>query len=359
MPLPKLCLIGFFTRTLSDFNKIDMIKKIVIPLLMILLIYIDLLGQETFSIVAIDAVTNEVGAAGASCVDLFQFPPPGGDDFLAELFPGKGAIICQAFYLTSNQNNARNRMDLGNTPDQIIQWLIDNDVTSEPGLRQYGIVGLVNGLPESAAYTGASTPNYFSQIVGSTYTIQGNTLKGQVVLDSMEARFLKENGDLASKLMAALQGANMVGADYRCANNGTSSLFAFIKVSHPLDVFGSPSFLASVKTHGNAGIEPIDSLQTKFDLIRSGVPVGIANDAANVKSYAVFPNPSSDMLRITSNTLSVDISNLEIRTISGMVVYKSSFQDEISLSTSLLSKGIYLIRISTANQVFTARIIKN
>ena len=89
---------------------------------------------------------------------------------------------------------------------------------------------------------------------------------GQKVLDSMESRFLKEPGDLACKLMAALQGANMVGADSRCGPNGTSSLFAFVKVAQPTDTFGNPSFNVSVRTAENARIEPIDSLQLKFDL---------------------------------------------------------------------------------------------
>jgi uncharacterized Ntn-hydrolase superfamily protein len=91
-------------------------------------------------------------------------------------------------------------------------------------------------------------------------------LLGQEVLDSMEARFMNESGDLTCKLMAALQGANMVGADARCSGNGTSSLFAFIKVAQPIDMFGSPSFNISVRTHGNSNIEPIDSLQIMFNL---------------------------------------------------------------------------------------------
>ena len=80
----------------------------------------------------------------------------------------------------------------------------------------------------------------------------------------MESRFLAEEGDLACKLMAALQGANIVGADTRCAANGTSSLFAFVKVAQPADAMNSPSFIASVRTPNNSGIEPIDSLQSIF-----------------------------------------------------------------------------------------------
>ncbi len=231
-------------------------------------------AQDTFSIVAVDSVTGEVGSAGASCVDLFQAGLPN-DDFLGQLLPNLGAINTQAWYIPANQNNATNQMNLGQTPSQIIQWLIANDVQGQPEKRQYGIVGFVNGSPESAAHTGSATDDYKNHIVGPNYAIQGNILLGQQVLDSMEARFLNEEGDLACKLMAALQGANMVGADTRCATNGTSSLFAFVKVAQPTDVFGSPSFLVSVRTADGAGIEPIDSLQTKFDLVKNCGPANL------------------------------------------------------------------------------------
>ena len=222
-------------------------------------------SQDTFSIVAVDPVTGEVGSAGASCVDLSQAGLPT-DDFLGQLIPNVGAINTQAYYEPENQTNATNRMKLGETPRQIIDWLVANDIESQPQFRQYGIVAIINGLPEAAAHTGDSTDNYKNHIVGPNYSIQGNILLGQKVLDSMESRFLKEPGDLACKLMAALQGANMVGADTRCNSNGTSSLFAFVKVAKPTDTFGNPSFNVSVRTAENARIEPIDSLQLKFGL---------------------------------------------------------------------------------------------
>jgi uncharacterized Ntn-hydrolase superfamily protein len=224
--------------------------------------------QDTFSIVAVDTATGEVGSAGASCVDLFQFGIPN-DDFLGVLVPGVGAINSQAYYMAANQDNATNQMQLGQTPAQIIQWLDANDVEGTPQFRQYGIAAIINGSPQASAYTGSSTDDYKNHIIGPNYAIQGNILLGQEVLDSMEARFLAEDGDLACKLMAAMQGANMVGADTRCASDGTSSLFAFLKVSQSMDPMGSPSFLVSVRTPDNSGIEPIDSLQILFDQLHS------------------------------------------------------------------------------------------
>ncbi|MEY3084385.1 MAG: hypothetical protein RL037_565 [Bacteroidota bacterium] len=227
-----------------------------------------LFSQDTFSIVAVDSVTGEVGSAGASCVDLFQAGLPT-DDFLGVLVPGVGAINTQAYYLVANQNNATNKMQQGLTPTQIIQWLVANDVQGNSAIRQYGITALINGSPQAAAHTGTATNNYKNHILGPNYSIQGNILLGQQILDSMESRFLAEEGDLACKLMAALQGANIIGADTRCAANGTSSLFAFVKVAQTTDAMNSPSFIASVRTPNNSGIEPIDSLQSIFSQMHS------------------------------------------------------------------------------------------
>ena len=69
--------------------------------------------------------------------------------------------------------------------------------------------------------------------------------------------------------MAALQGANKTGADRRCLTNGKSSLLAFIKLAQPSDSFGEPSLRINVETSFDEGIEPIDRVQLKFDLIHS------------------------------------------------------------------------------------------
>ena len=124
---------------------------------------------------------------------------------------------------------------------------------------------LNNGNPDIAAHTGRDCYAEKYHIVGETYSIQGNILIDSNVLDSMEAAFLRTEGSLACKLMAALQGANRIGADSRCASNNTSSLFGYLKVARPDDVFGDPSFLISVRTSNGDQIEPIDSLQILFN----------------------------------------------------------------------------------------------
>lgn len=314
------------------------------------------LAQDTFSIVAVDSITGEVGSAGASCVDLFQtgFQT---DHFLGQLIPGIGAINTQAWYLAANQNNATNRMNLGDTPSQIIQWLITNDSQSQPELRQYGIVAMINGSPQTAAHTGSSTNNYKNHIIGPNYSIQGNILLDQEVLDSMEARFLNENGDLACKLMAALQGANRIGADTRCATNGTSSLFAFVKVAQPTDVFGSPSFVASVRTSNNAGIEPIDSLQSKFNSERQCENVSRLESNKLEEILTIAPNPANEYIILEMKYDSQKQYTYELCNLNGQTLLKDSFNSSAKVDVSQLSAGMYLIRIETDGKTYMKKLV--
>lgn len=313
-------------------------------------------SQDTFSIVAVDSITGEVGSAGASCVDLALFP--GFEDgFLGELFPGVGAINTQANYNQTNQINARARMNMGETPSQIIQWLVANDATNQPAIRQYGITALVNGSPQSAAHTGVTTINYKNHITGPNYSIQGNILLGQQILDSMEANFLNAEGDLACKLMAALQGAKVVGADTRCTSNGTSSLFAFIKVAQPADTFGNPSFYLSVRTKNGDNIEPVDSLQTLFDEVKNCASSGI-NEKADFESYfMVYPNPVYDFFTV-ENKIS-DQYKLEILDLTGAVLFQQSYQVRTVINMANYSKGIYLLKIANSDRSFSKMLIKN
>ena len=330
-------------------------RVILITLCFLVLSSSNLQSQDTFSIVAIDTITGEVGSAGASCVNLNGWPGMS-DDFLGELFPDVGAINTQAYYHQTNQANARNRMNLGDTPDQIIDWLINNDVSGQPQLRQYGVVAFVDGSPESAAHTGVATDDYKNHVLGRNYSIQGNILLGQIVLDSMESNFINAAGDLACKLMAAMQGANMVGADTRCTSNGTSSLFAFLKVAQPDDEFGDPSFLLSLRTANGDGIEPIDSLQVLFDEVHTCYYTDIISKNKFDSHFLLYPNPVTEVVNV--EVIEEGNYKLEIVDIVGNQLISRRLVDMNRIDVSFLPVGIYFVRISDKEQSFITKIIK-
>ena len=213
------------------------------------------LCQDTFSIVAVDTITMEVGSAGASCID--------GSIIISDVLPGIGAIHTQSFWNQSNQINARNWMNEGHTAQEIISLLINNDVQNNPSIRQYGIITL-DTTSRSAAFTGDNCYNYKNHIIGPNYVIQGNILLGQAVLDSIEHNFLNTEGPLYVKLMAAMQGANISGADSRCLQFETSSLSSFLRLAKEDD--RPDSLYIDINVNNlDYGIEPIDSLQVLFD----------------------------------------------------------------------------------------------
>lgn len=257
-------------------------------LLMIIFNYGVAISQDTFSIVAVDPVTGEVGSAGASCIS--------GSIILSDVHPGRGVIHTQASYLSSNQSYARTLFLLGLSPQQIIDSLIAHDAQNNPTIRQYGIVDLTGG-GRTAAYTGINCLNYKNHIIGPTYSIQGNILLSQQILDSMKSRFLREEGTLADKLMASLQGAKVIGADTRCTGRNTSSISAFLRVGRPGDTTGTLYLHLNVN-NTPIGRDPIDSLQllynnfiTAVHLSNEGIPEGFCLDQN-------YPNPFNPSTKI-------------------------------------------------------------
>ena len=210
---------------------------------------------STFSIVAVDLNNSQVGSAGASCI--------GGSIIISDIHPGVGAIHTQSYWSGYNQIMASNLMDSGLSPDEIINYLIENDVNNNPTIRQYGVVDIYEG-GRSAAYTGENCMDYKNHILGTNYAIQGNILLNEQILINIENNFNNTIGTLSDKLMAALQGANIPGADSRCLDNGTSSLSAFIRVAEPFDE--PDNFLLDLNINNtNNNQEPINLLQNLYN----------------------------------------------------------------------------------------------
>ena len=228
------------------------------------LIFVSLIFS-TFSIVAVDLENGLVGSAGASCI--------AGSIIISDVHPGVGAIHTQSYWSGYNQIMASDMMDLGLSPNEIIDYIVENDVSNNPTIRQYGIVDIYNG-GRSAAYTGSNCMDYKNHILGPNYAIQGNILLDENILLSMEQSFNETIGTFTDKLMAALQGANVAGADSRCLDNNTSSLSAFIRVAKPLDEEDDYYLDLNVNNTSN-GNEPIDLLQELYNLwMQDQDPIG-------------------------------------------------------------------------------------
>ena len=213
-----------------------------------------LVSQDTFSIVAVDTITGEVGSAGASCIP--------GSMIISDVHPGLGAIHTQSYWNAINQDSAASLMGQGYSPQNIIDWLVENDAENNPTIRQYGIIDLIDG-GRSAGFTGENCFDFKGHKLGENYAIQGNILLGQSILDDMEAAFLTQYGTFEEKLMASLMAANVTGADTRCTPYGTPAISAFIRVADP-DNSEDSLYMDINVNNAPLTLNPLDSLNVLY-----------------------------------------------------------------------------------------------
>ncbi len=328
----------------------------------------NIFSQDTFSIIAVDSITGEVGAAGATCVDgIAQW---GGIQLLNKIIPGKGGVNAQAWICLSphiNLDNAITQMEDGLSPQEIIDWLIANDACNSqnfnPEYRQYGVVDFdANGSPRTAAFTGMNADDYKGHRVGADYTIQGNILLGAEVLDGMEDGFNNTTGSLAQKLMGAMQGANIPGADQRCLARGTSSTSAFLRVYKPTDDVNDPYLELSI-LEMPFGEEPIDSLQSLFTTWENTTSTETIFGENKVE-ISLFPNPVNELLQVSlKGENNLDLS-LSIFNASGMNMKEMNISNAKAWNDKIDVKGfpggLYYLQIKSKDgSSKTLKFIKN
>jgi uncharacterized Ntn-hydrolase superfamily protein len=157
----------------------------------------------TFSIVARDSATGELGVAVASRFFAVGAVVPWAR---ADV----GAVATQSFANTSFGWRGLDLLEKGNTPEEVVQLLLKTD--TDPEKRQFGIVA-ANG--QSATYTGSQCLSWAGGRHGPNYAVQGNILAGEAVVTAMESTFLSTKGTLADRLYAALLAGEKNGGDSR------------------------------------------------------------------------------------------------------------------------------------------------
>jgi uncharacterized Ntn-hydrolase superfamily protein len=324
---------------------------------------IHLAAQDTFSIIAADPETGEIGAAGATCVDgIASF---GGIQILNQIIPGRGGVNAQAYICVNphvNLDLAIEQMGEGLSPEEVIDYLVANDAcfsqNFNPAYRQYGIVDFdTEGNVRTAGFTGASADDYKEHRTGLTYAVQGNILLGPEVIDGMEDGFNNTEGSLAQKLMAAMQGANIAGADVRCLDRGTSSTSAFLRVVRPTDDVNAPYLNLSI-LEMPFGEEPIDSLQALFSEWE------LVNDTRNLTEanvLAVYPNPTGGRvnLQVASDAT---ITRVAVYTLYGQMMEQNDYvvTNEVTLETMGWPAGTYYLKVQLSEgQMLMRKLVKD
>lgn len=162
--------------------------------------------SATFSIVAVDPDTGEVGAAVAS-----KFPAVG--RAVPYVRAGVGAFITQHYHNPAWGEKALDLMAEGKTPEEVLATLLKDD--PRPGKRQLAII--TTGGRAVQRHCDDADPNgrWWGGVSGRFYACQGNTLTGPEVVVAMGKAYETTKGSLADRMMAALIAGDCAGGDHR------------------------------------------------------------------------------------------------------------------------------------------------
>jgi uncharacterized Ntn-hydrolase superfamily protein len=158
---------------------------------------------STYSITARDPETGQFGVA----VQTHQM---GVGVAVPWLEPGIGAIATQASTNVSFGPAGLTMLAEGLSAPQVIAAL----VASDPGAHRRQI-GVVDTQGRSAAWTGTHTIAEAGHHAGEGYTVQANMMTRSTVIDAMRTAYEGATGDLAQRMLVALQAAQAEDGDIR------------------------------------------------------------------------------------------------------------------------------------------------
>ncbi len=157
----------------------------------------------TYSIVARDAETGELGVAVQSHWFSVGAIVPWAE-------AGVGAVATQSFVEPSYGPLGLELMETGRTAEQALAALVSTD--DGEAVRQ---VAMVDADGNVAAHTGSLAIEAAGHRTGDAYSVQANMMESATVWDAMARAYEASEGDLAERLLAALEAAQAEGGDIR------------------------------------------------------------------------------------------------------------------------------------------------
>lgn len=158
---------------------------------------------HTYSIVARDSVTGDMGVAVQS--HWFSVGP-----IVPWARAGAGAVATQSLVLVSYGPLGLELMGEGMGAAEALGKLVEEDAHS--AVRQ---VAMVDVEGNAAAHTGDSCIAFASHRTGRGYSVQANMMLTDRVVPAMAKAYEAARGDLADRMLAALEAAEQAGGDIR------------------------------------------------------------------------------------------------------------------------------------------------
>ena len=174
----------------------------------------------TFSIVAYDSVTQEIGVAVQSKYFSVGTAVPWAE-------AGAGGAATQASVNVSLGPRALALLRTGMPAADVLRALAASDSLWES--RQ---VGIVDARGNAVSWTGKRCMSWAGSETGPGYACQGNILAGPAVVASMARAYRESRGEMAERLVAALEAGQAAGGDKR-GQQSAALIVVRPSVDHP------------------------------------------------------------------------------------------------------------------------------
>ncbi|MCZ6835212.1 MAG: DUF1028 domain-containing protein [Planctomycetota bacterium] len=160
---------------------------------------------HTYSIVARDPETGDLGVAVQSHWFSVGSVVPWAE-------AGIGAVATQSFVNPAYGELGLNFMKLGTSAPDALRSIIEGDAGRD--VRQ---VAMIDARGRVDAHTGIKCIDAAGHIVNEShqFSVQANLMENDQVWGAMEKAYLDSDGDLAERMLAALEAAQGVGGDIR------------------------------------------------------------------------------------------------------------------------------------------------
>ncbi|MGL6279313.1 MAG: DUF1028 domain-containing protein [Gaiella sp.] len=184
----------------------------------------------TWSIVAVDRKSGEVGTAIASCVELPSwYARESGLLRNVVLVAGVAAGVTQANVNLEAADRIRASLREGASADAVVREVSSPSFDDRAEERQHAVARL-DAPAAPAAFTGSSTLPWSGHRSSTGVSVQGNILRSPRVAAASLAAFEAAAGaDLETRLVTALLAGARAGGDSRCSEEQTA-LFAQVAV---------------------------------------------------------------------------------------------------------------------------------
>ncbi|QRO00369.1 DUF1028 domain-containing protein [Archangium violaceum] len=158
---------------------------------------------HTYSIVARDPETGELGVAVQSHWFSVGSTVPWAE-------AGVGAVATQSFVDPTYGKLGLDLMRAGRGAPEALAGLLAADSASQ--VRQ---VAMIDAKGKVSAHTGEKCIAAAGHIVGENFSVQANMMEKDTVWPAMAKAFREAKGDLAERMLAALEAAEAQGGDIR------------------------------------------------------------------------------------------------------------------------------------------------